>query len=118
MLTTLDCVDETITGPCGIESAEKHRPTLVWLNVGTPPTRTLTSGTIHWTLTHGLGFGPGRVNAHPDTVNVSATVTIFEPAASVVVFDVEIETVPPWGHVRLDAVVSVAVITSPPTPSR
>jgi hypothetical protein len=111
-------VDDTTTGPCGIESADIHTPTLVWLRVGTPPTRTRTSGTTHWTRTHGLGFGPGRVNAHPEMVKVSEIVTIFEPAASVVAFDDEIDTVPPCGHDRLDAVVSVAVITTPPTQFR
>src|SRR5260370_7746051 len=105
------------TGPCGAPVAARHRPTLPASSACAPPAFTRSPGTIHCTLTHGLGTGPGRVKTQPATVNVSEAVTIGAPPAIARGLDGTIATVPPCGPSRrAPPVPQVPAIPPPPTP--
>jgi hypothetical protein len=65
-----------------------------------------------------MGLGAAGIwNVQPDTVNVSSGRHTLAPPAETLALLLVIITVAPWGHVRLEAVVSALVAITPP-PSR
>jgi hypothetical protein len=95
-------------------SALKQIPADPWLMVGVPLIATLVSGTIHFTVTHGEGFGPGSVNAQPATVVVSVATAIAAFAAVTCPLEGVTITVPPCGQLMdAEALIALPAIIAP-----
>jgi hypothetical protein len=74
------------------------------VSVGTAPLVLRWAASCHCTSTQGCG-APGE-NAQPATTNVSVASTIGAPSAVTAPLDGTAVTIPPCGHVSVDAVVS------------
>jgi hypothetical protein len=99
----------TITAPW--TPAPMQRPTLTSFSTKSPACFTRVAGVVHCTVVQGEG-APATTKGQPAMVKVSVARSTVASAVALVAPGLPV-TVPPWGHIRVLAVVMSAGIRSP-----